>query len=388
MKRGENLDYLKKLSILYVEDEKIIREQLSIFLKRRAGVLFTAENGEEGLRVFNEKMPDIVITDIMMPCMDGLKMSEEIRKIDPSAPIIITTAFDQTDYLLRAIETGITNYVLKPVKTETLLTALTRCADEIRGREFIAEQHKLELERLKTRHFKALGILAAGVAHDFNNLLQAIIGYISFARYEAVPGSKIDEYLGIAERASDQARELAKRLMTLTGGASDKFDISEASLVIPVTSALMGGSGIELEYYIPDDLPPVIFDRGALQQIAGYLAQNAREAMPEGGVYRISLSECQIDEENLLGLSSGKYLHFIFSDTGFGITPENLPCIFEPYFTTKQMGVSKGTGLSLALAHSIIGIRGGSMAAASEPGKGTEIHIYLPVAENVASIVA
>lgn len=121
--------FMKTLTILFVEDDPDAMAQLSQFLKRRVGTLITAANGAEGLSAFKKRKPDIVITDIQMPEMDGLTMSLEIRRLDSDVPIIVVTAFEQTDYLVRAIEIGLDKYIPKPVDPERLHAALVQCAE-------------------------------------------------------------------------------------------------------------------------------------------------------------------------------------------------------------------------------------------------------------------
>lgn len=122
---------LARMTVLYVEDDAAIRSQLQPFLKRRVGKLLVAENGQEGLEKFLAQSPDIVITDVRMPQMDGLTMSAAIKYHDGAVPIIVTTAFNDVDYLLQAIEAGIDRYVLKPVRTEALVKSLNDCAQSV-----------------------------------------------------------------------------------------------------------------------------------------------------------------------------------------------------------------------------------------------------------------
>ena len=121
----------KDLSVLYVEDDDEIREQLTHFLSRRVGVLYTATNGREGLESFRVHQPDIVLSDIRMPEMDGLDMVGAIKQEKPSTPVIMTTAFNETEYFLKAIDIGVDKYVMKPVKVDTLVEALDRSAQAL-----------------------------------------------------------------------------------------------------------------------------------------------------------------------------------------------------------------------------------------------------------------
>jgi PAS domain S-box-containing protein len=119
---------LKDLSILYVEDDDEIREQLCQFLRRRVGTLYTATNGREGLESFRAHQPDIVVSDIRMPIMDGLEMVDLIKREKPITPVIMTTAFNETSYFLRSIDIGVDKYVMKPVRIEALVDAIDRSA--------------------------------------------------------------------------------------------------------------------------------------------------------------------------------------------------------------------------------------------------------------------
>jgi len=119
----------KKLSILYVEDEESTREEIAFFLQKMCGNVSCAANGEEGLRLFREQTFDMIITDIQMPVMNGLDMSKEIRKIDPKIPIAVTTAFSDSEFLVKSIECGIDKYILKPVDMMEMLTVIQKCTE-------------------------------------------------------------------------------------------------------------------------------------------------------------------------------------------------------------------------------------------------------------------
>lgn len=125
-KAKERKKILKTITVLYVEDDEEIHLQLSLFLKRKVGTLYTAFNGLEGLELFKKNKPDVVVTDIRMPTMDGLRMAKTIKDIAPDIPIILTTAFNEQAYFLRSIDIGIDKYVMKPIDPYLLLDALFR----------------------------------------------------------------------------------------------------------------------------------------------------------------------------------------------------------------------------------------------------------------------
>ena len=135
------------LKILYVEDEDAAREQMARLLKRRAKELFVARNGQEGLALFKEHAPELVVTDIRMPVMDGLAMVREIRRSSRDAKVIMTTAFTDFPYMAEAIDLGVDQYVVKPIDVEKLMAAIDKCAENIEQRSN-ARQLQAEKEAL------------------------------------------------------------------------------------------------------------------------------------------------------------------------------------------------------------------------------------------------
>lgn len=145
---------LKNLKILYVEDEEEVVQQMEFFLKKRVGRLVVSKNGEEGLKSFKEELPDMVISDLKMPVMDGISMAREIRKTS-DVPIIITTAFSDKEIILRAVDVGIEKYIVKPIDARELIKSMENTAVKalrrtgnlltIRNRAFLKEE-KLNIE--------------------------------------------------------------------------------------------------------------------------------------------------------------------------------------------------------------------------------------------------
>jgi diguanylate cyclase (GGDEF)-like protein len=134
---------LSALKVLYVEDEPVIREALGRFLRRRVNTLLEAADGQEGLALFEKERPDLVITDIRMPQMSGLEMAEAIREIDRDVPIIITTAFNDESYFIRAIDLGIDKFLKKPIENVQLSEALGRVARMTLQQRQLEEKNRL-----------------------------------------------------------------------------------------------------------------------------------------------------------------------------------------------------------------------------------------------------
>lgn len=139
---------LKKLNVLYVEDDLMIQEEIIFSLETLVGELWVANNGKEGEELFYKHLPDLIITDIQMPLIDGFTMIEHIQKTHPKIPVIIMTAFNDTQYLLKAIDLGIRQYVTKPVNLKNLMTSLNEISEHIHLLKKTLLQEKL-LEQYK-----------------------------------------------------------------------------------------------------------------------------------------------------------------------------------------------------------------------------------------------
>ncbi|SFC00344.1 PAS domain S-box-containing protein [Marinospirillum celere] len=158
---AEHPDGLKALSVLYVEDNEDVRAQLLQFLERRFGQVLLAKDGAEGLHLYTRQnpRPDLVISDIRMPKMDGLAMAEHLREMNPDQPIIMTTAHEETEYLLRAIDLGVDKFILKPVNTRQLNQTLLRLANQLHARKELDKARKAlqeSEERYRTLFWTAM----------------------------------------------------------------------------------------------------------------------------------------------------------------------------------------------------------------------------------------
>ena len=241
----------------------------------------------------------------------------------------------------------------------------------------VTKRKKMEEELLRVRKLESIGILAGGLAHDFNNILTAILGNISLARMYAVSNEKVCAKLSEAEKGAARAQELTRQLLTFAkGGAPVKQKTSVGELLRDTVNFSLAGSNVRAELSIPDDLWPVDVDEGQINQVINNLVINADQAMPGGGLIKLSAENVTVDDGKAfpgLHLTDGRYVRFAVQDEGIGISEQHLPRIFDPYFTTKP----KGSGLGLAIAHSIIEKHGGRIVAESVLGKGTTFHVYL-----------
>ena len=159
----QDKEYLKSLTILCVEDEDDSFEQFRQFLSRHCGTLLTARNGAEGFEIYRTQLPDIVITDILMPIMDGLTMAQKIRDTGRSVPIIAITAFEHVDHLKRAFDIGIDKYVTKPINITLLSNSLIDCAHNVRVERQLHESEE-RFRQLSDEKNIILENVGAGIA--------------------------------------------------------------------------------------------------------------------------------------------------------------------------------------------------------------------------------
>ena len=239
----------------------------------------------------------------------------------------------------------------------------------------ITEQKKIEEERQKIHKLESISILAGGIAHDFNNFLSGIIGNISLAILEAGENEELVKILNEAKEATSLAKNLTKQLLTFSTGGLPVIEETSISNIIKETAEFnLRGSNVKCFYTIPENIWKVQADRNQLSQVISNLIINADQAMPEGGIIRVNLTNTLIKEEDTLPLKEGKYVKITIEDNGLGIAKKHLSRVFDPYFTTKQ----KGSGLGLATTYSIIEKHRGYITVDSKLGSGTVFDIYLP----------
>jgi two-component system cell cycle sensor histidine kinase/response regulator CckA len=250
------------------------------------------------------------------------------------------------------------------------------------GRD-LSERMRLEAQLRQSQKMDAIGNLAGGVAHDFNNLLTIITSYAELA-LDAVPEnsplqSKIEEILLAARRAA----ELTRQLLAFSRKQPQALRVADLNQVIARiahTLPRLIGEDIEFTFARGEGLGKVRVDPLQIEQILMNLAANARDAMPQGGHFRIETADVNLGKDDAHCKTGvvpmGHYALITISDDGTGILPKHLPHIFEPFYTTKRSG--KGTGLGLATVYGIVKQNYGFIWADSERRLGTTFKIYLP----------
>lgn len=252
------------------------------------------------------------------------------------------------------------------------------------------ERNRLENQLQQAQKMESIGTLAAGIAHDFNNILSPIYGYVELAQMKVEKDSVVMNYLKEVQSAAHRAGDLVKQILTFSRQDTEKYSPVEVHVIIKEALKLLRATiptTIEIKQQIEQHCGYVLANPTQIHQVLMNLCTNAYHAMREtGGVLGVSLTRIRITPEvaiQSINLKPGNYLLLEVSDTGTGMDQQILARIFEPYFTTKVHG--EGTGMGLSVVHGIIKSHGGAISAYSEPGRGSNFKVYLPVIEEIAN---
>jgi signal transduction histidine kinase/CheY-like chemotaxis protein len=271
----------------------------------------------------------------------------------------------------------ITSVALRRVNTEAI--ALEQLAEEVERRE------RAEASLLQAQRLDAVGRLTSGIAHDFNNLLQIILGNLELAQRRS-DSTSIKRVLTSARYAAERGADLTRRLLAFSREQALNAEIIDLNLVLEKARTWLGrtiSDAIEIKFSYADDLWPVRIDVAQFEAALLNLVVNARDAMPEGGGLSLQTRNIILDRAEIarrgIDVAPGEYVAISVSDTGSGISADVLARVYEPFFTTKEVG--KGSGLGLSQAYGFARQSGGGISIESEVGSGTTVCLYLPRCE-------
>jgi PAS domain S-box-containing protein len=251
------------------------------------------------------------------------------------------------------------------------------------------EREALQRQLQQAQKMEAIGLLTGGIAHDFNNIMTSILGFTQLAiAHSAGNGDhKLSDYLRCIASSGERAANLVTQILAFSRDSVPgvlkplALETSLDEVLAMLRPTLPSNIGIEREY--ADGVPRIGADPGQLHQLMTNLCINARDAMTEGGTLRVSvrgLVRCGGECASCHELFDGEYVELSVSDSGPGISPDLLNHVFQPFFTTKDVG--KGTGMGLAVVHGIVHRFNGHIVVESIHGKGSTFRVLLPALAN------
>jgi two-component system, cell cycle sensor histidine kinase and response regulator CckA len=248
-----------------------------------------------------------------------------------------------------------------------------------------AAKNRLKVELLHAQKMESIGTLAGGIAHDFNNLLTVVLGFSELMLTDKDPADPDYGDLQKIRHAAANGAELVHRLLVFSSKTEPRLGPMNLNAQIVQLEKLLRRTipkAIDIQLGLSDDLPEINADPFQMEQILMNLAVNARDAMPDGGKLRVTTEMVTLGEDYRsvsAEAKPGRCVVMAVSDTGHGMDKQTVERIFEPFYTTKEVG--KGTGLGLAMVHRIVNQHNGYITCDSEVGRGTTFKIYLPALE-------
>ncbi len=353
---------LGKRRILVVEDDAAMRRFLITILRQQYAV-FEAADGREGLEWARQHSPDLVLSDVVMPQMSGLQLTEALKRFEQTAdiPVILLTARGEPDNAADGLGHGANDYVPKPFSPRELLA---RIETQLRLRD--AARALAENERLAS-----LGLLTSGFAHEVRNPLNGLLNALEPLRNAIKEGTgagdaEVEDLVRMIQECGQRINHLSDSLLSFAR-PSQTFGPVNVPDSLDSTLQVLGWRmppevKVEKNYRCRE---PIFGDAGTLNEVWLNMLDNALRAVGSSGTIAIGTERAN---NNLL---------VTIVDSGCGIPRDKLRHIFEPFFSTRPAG--EGVGLGLALCHRIILRHGGQIRAYSEPGQGTRFEVELPI---------
>jgi PAS domain S-box-containing protein len=361
-----------------------------------AGMMFLVIGRDEKVKMINKKGCEILSCveesiigenwfDVFIPQHERQKTRDGFNKI-------ITGDMEHWEYHENSIVTkngqekiiAWHNVVLKNEQGETIGT--------LSSGEDITEHRRLEEQLQHAMKMEAVGQLAGGIAHDFNNILTAIIGYGNLLQMKIEEGDPLRMHVDHILSSSERATNLVQSLLAFSRKqiiSPQPVNLNEIVERIERLLSRVIGEDIQLQTALTEEEIRIMADAGQIEQVIMNVAANARDAMPDGGQLTLKTGISVIDEDFIAKhafAKEGTFGVLTMEDTGSGMDETVRTRIYEPFFTTKEVG--KGTGLGLSIVYGIIEQHDGFMDVSSEPGKGTAFRIYLPATSPEAEHVA
>lgn len=362
--------------ILIIDDEEIVLDSCIQILASGNFDIRTAENGTLGVTLIEEFCPDLVFVDLKMPGISGFEVIEKIQEIDPTIVTIVITGFATISSAVEAMQKGAFDFLPKPFTPDELRLITQRGLEK---RNLVLETIALRREKEMLReHFAAI------VSHELKSPLAAVQQYL-YGLSGELSSQMTEDQLRRFERIQTRIDDLMKLIHTWLRAISVdiesiKENFKPTSIPIVITKAVESiephavRKDISIQTSIEDDLSYVDGDEGTLVEAVVNIVGNAVKYSPTGSHISITAN------------SSENQVTIRIQDNGIGISKENLPFIFEDFYTIKSnQDVEKGSGVGLALTRRILEAHEGTISVESELGKGSTFELCLPVVKELSA---
>jgi DNA-binding response OmpR family regulator len=373
--------YFRSPNILAVDDSPTYLAFLEQELSLEGYTVVPAENGPAALGIVEERDFDCAVVDLVMPGMDGIELCRLLRAgrndTETALPVLIVTSRGSKEKMMEALDCGADDFVDKANDT-TVLKARIRA---LLRRKSLHDERQRAQRRLNLKELEIVRELTGGIAHDFNNLLAVILGNSEILS-EEVDDPELKEIAALIMATAERGAALTERLLAFGRRQAlhpETVRLSEEIGSLLETFQRTLGETVIVETIIGAGVGEYAHvDRSLFRSALGNLLMNARDAMPEGGALSISVDGFDARNCSLSGLQPGRYLRITVRDTGTGMTREVVERAFDPFFTTKSMG--NGSGMGLSMVYGFARQSGGQVTIESRVGRGTSVHLFLPVA--------
>ncbi len=386
------------LAVLYAEDNIAVRTSTVALLEDFFPNIDLAEDGQEGLEKYKKFYDehqcyyDIIITDINMPRMDGIQMSQLVLELNREQTILVISAHNESDYLLKLINIGISNFILKPIEVTPFQKIIFRILTTIQNKKVIKEQYEeihtinrnLKLAKEEAEHASMQkSQFLANMSHEIRTPLNAITGFISLLHEKETNEEKL-KYLEVIKSSSDSLLQIISDILDISKIESGKLDIDATNFdpykdlitVVKLFQEKATQKDIVYKIHYSDNMPEILFsDVLRIKQIIANLLSNAIKFSPKGSVVDFFIWY----KKNCLNIR--------VKDNGIGVPKEKQKYIFESFSqaeesTSREYG---GTGLGLAISSKLARLMGGDLTLRSKEGKGSIfiLAIDMPVGKKI-----